>query len=75
MPPKTIPKPNFSPVGRYLLDVRQRLDKTTPNYIHDTQNFQLECHIEDIPSGSVSRFESLPWALARGYKKCSFCFG
>lgn len=73
MPPKKIPRPEFSPYGRYLIDVDERKVEG-PTYIHDTENFRDECHIEGIPSGSQSRFNTLAWALSRGYLKCEFCF-
>lgn len=73
MPPPKIPPPGFSPVGRYLINVDERLDKTTPNYFHDTENYKPECGIENMPSNSVSRFINKSWAKFRGYIECQYC--
>lgn len=72
MPPIPLPKPEFSPYGRYLLNVDERKVEG-PTYVHDTQNFKPECKIEDMPSGSVSRFNNLQWSIKRGFKKCPHC--
>ena len=74
MPPPKIPPPQFSLTGRYLLDVSTRWDKTTPNYFHDLENIQPECKLEGMSSGNISRFDSIEWALFRGYQKCLYCF-
>lgn len=73
MPPPRIPAPEFSPFGRYLLNVEDRKVQG-PTFFHDTENFKEECGIEVTPSGSQSRFNNLNWALKRGYLKCEFCF-
>ena len=65
-------RPEFSPYGRYLLNVDER---KTPGatYFHDTQNSKVECCIESIPTGSVSRFNSKSWAQQRGLEPCEHC--
>lgn len=72
MPAPKIPAPEFSPYGRYLLNVDER---KTPGatYFHDTQNSVVECGIESIPTGSVSRFNNKEWAGQRGYQACEYC--
>lgn len=72
MPVVNRQQPQFSPYGRYLLNVD---DRKTPGatYFHDTQNSKVECAIESIPTGSVSRFNNKAWALQRGYESCSYC--
>lgn len=72
MPPIKIPKPEFSPYGRYLLNVDERKTEGA-TYFHDTQNSVVECGIESIPSSSVSRFGNKAWATQRGYEVCPYC--
>lgn len=74
MPPVRIPSPQFSPYGRYLLNVDERkIEGAT--YFHDTQNAKLECRIESMPTNSVSRFGNKAWAVSRGYTPCVHCTG
>lgn len=70
MPPKKIPNPEFSPYGRYLIDVSTR--KENPIF-HDTYGDLSFCEIEKIPSGSITRFDSKIWATTRGFKSCEKC--
>lgn len=70
MPPPKYTKPEFSPVGRYLIDVSVR--KTNPVF-HDSEYLQDACHIEEIISGNMSRFNSKAWATQRGFVPCVYC--
>lgn len=72
MPPINRQQPKFSPYGRYLLDVQERKQEGA-NYFHDTQSSRVECGIESIPSGSISRFNNRAWAVQRGYQPCRYC--
>lgn len=72
MPPVKIQPPEFSPYGRYLLNVDHRKEEG-PTYFHDTQNAKPECLIETFPANSVSRFNNRTWAAQRGYTPCSEC--
>lgn len=72
MPPPKIPLPQFSPVGRYLINVEERKIEG-PTYFHDTQNFKEECGIEKIATSSASRFDNPDWARQRGYTQCQEC--
>lgn len=75
MPPPKIPSPQFSPTGRYVLDIRERYytDLIGKPVFHDSENYQEECHIELIPANYMSRFDSLGWGLRRGYARCNHC--
>lgn len=72
MPAPKYFSPEFSPYGRYILNVGDRkLEGAT--YFHDSHESKVECQIESIPSGSMSRFNNRAWALQRGYESCSHC--
>lgn len=76
MPPPKIPIPEFSPIGRYLMDTSKRIESFEAGEIpifHDTQNYQEQCPIGDRTTNHV-RFNNKEWALARGFGYCSFCF-
>lgn len=70
MPPPKIPAPNFSPFGRYVIDVRVR---RTEGIFHDTQGNAEDCGIENIPIGAMTRFDSKEWAIQRGFVPCEHC--
>lgn len=72
MPPKKIPSPEFTPVGRYLLNVDERRIEG-PTYFHDTENLTDLCEVVNIPTGSMSRFNNKAWAVQRGYTACEYC--
>lgn len=72
MPLPTRAKPEFSPYGRYLLNVDDRKTEGA-TYFHDTQNSVVECGLESIPTGSVSRFNNKTWATQRGFEPCRYC--
>ena len=72
MPPVNRQQPQFSPYGRYLLNVDERKTEG-PTYFHDTQSAKVECGIEVVPTGSVSRFNNKAWAISRGYVPCGAC--
>lgn len=73
MPPPRIPDPQFSPTGRYLLNVAERREPGD-TFFHDTFNFTDECGIQDMNTNSISRFNNAGWALRRGFKRCEHCF-
>lgn len=72
MPTPNRPQPEFSPYGRYLLNVQERKTEGQ-TYFHDTQNSKPECQIESMPSSFISRFNNLSWATNRGYTPCKEC--
>ena len=72
MPPVNRQQPQFSPYGRYLLNVDDRKVEGA-TYFHDTENAKVECGIESMPTKSVSRFGNRSWALQRGYLPCEHC--
>lgn len=72
MPTPQREQPQFSPYGRYLLNVQER-KVPGHTYFHDTQNSVVECGIESMPSSSISRFNGLQWAISRGYTPCEYC--
>ena len=65
-------KPEFSPYGRYLINVDER-KKPGPNYFHDTYGIVPLCNLDDVPKTSKSRFNNPKWAVERGYVKCGTC--
>lgn len=76
MPPPKLAKPEFSPYGRYLIDVDARHEsrsKGEKSVFHDTENVKETCGLEGIDTGSMSRFNNLNWALGRGYIRCPEC--
>lgn len=73
MPPANRAKPEFSPFGRYLIDVQNRKDVSTPNHYHDIEHIKDECRLDLVPAGSQSRFNNLEWAAQRGYVPCPQC--
>lgn len=72
MPTPNRQQPQFSPYGRYLLNVEDRKTKGA-TYFHDTQEAKVECGLESVPSGSASRFNNKAWAAERGYSPCRYC--
>lgn len=72
MPPINRQQPQFSPYGRYLLNVEERKTEGA-TYFHDTYNVKVECGIESMPTNSVSRFNNKSWAQQRGYTQCPLC--
>lgn len=77
MPPPKIANPQFSPVGRYLINVDARktaLAAGQPALFHDTQNFKEECGLGEVPTTSHSRFDNMTWALQRRFIRCANCF-
>lgn len=72
MPLTNRQQPQFSPYGRYLLNVDERKTEGA-TYFHDTQHSVVECGIESIPSNSVSRFNNKAWAVQRGYTPHGAC--
>lgn len=72
MPPKKIQPPQFTPVGRYLINVEERKVEG-PTYFHDTENLTDQCEIVNIPTSSMSRFNGKAWAIQRGYEPCGYC--
>ena len=74
MPAPKYFSPEFSPYGRYLLNVDERKVEGA-TYFHDTQHSGVECGIESMPTGSVSRFDNRGWAISRGYMPCVHCTG
>lgn len=78
MPPVKIQKPDFSTIGRYLIDVDARKIarlESSETFFHDLENFQEGCQLSETKTSSMSRFNNLNWALQRGYKKCPNCMG
>lgn len=72
MPAPVRLKPEFTPYGRYLLNVDDR--KTPgPTFFHDTDNISEACGLANAPTNSLSRFNNNEWAIERGYKPCMNC--
>jgi hypothetical protein len=65
-------KPEFSPYGRYLINVDER-KVPGPNYFHDTYGIVPECNLDAVPKTSKSRFNNPKWAASRGFIECQHC--
>lgn len=76
MPAPKYTAPEFSLVGRYLIDVSLRkaaLEAGNIPVFHDTQNFKEECELTGATT-NYSRFNNMKWALESGFGKCNVCF-
>lgn len=72
MPPQPRAKPEFSPLGRYVLMVSDRKIEG-PTYYHDSQTFVEACGLNQIDTSHMSRFGNTVWAKQRGYRPCPHC--
>lgn len=74
MPPVNRQQPQFSPIGRYLINVEERKVEG-PTYFHDLESMIETCGLADMPPKSISRFNNKAWAIQRGYTPCPNCKG
>jgi hypothetical protein len=68
--------PEFSPYGRYLVDVdarRKAREEGGTTYFHDTENLTRKCNLDSTPDTSRSRFNSRQWAVQVGFEPCPNC--
>lgn len=65
-------KPDFSPQGKYFIDVDERKQEGS-NHFHDVDNFSEACNLENVKPNSIAHFNNRKWAIQRGYVPCGGC--
>jgi hypothetical protein len=75
-PPKPYSSPQFSPYGRYMINLIERKvarENNQPTTFHDSENLKDECNIQEVEANYLSRFNNPDWAKQADYKPCSHC--